>query len=279
MRKAIQHVLATGNEWQFAWYVTDRWQLSPRMTVNLGLRYEYYPLMSRAGGKGIERYDYQTNQMYLGGRGSTPKNAGIEVSKALFSPRAGIAYRVDDLTVIRTGFGLNYSPMPFSRPMRGQYPITVALDFQRPNTFELFRSLADGIPPVVGPDLDTGVIDVPATAGFRSPYEGTLNRGYIASWNFTVERRLPGDLITSVGYVATRSVDMLGDRDINASRPRRRQCRTAVRCGLWPSGKYQHVGQLSRLGLSLSADRAEPQSLAGFDAEGCVHLVQGLRHG
>ena len=219
MRKAIQHVLATGNEWQFAWYVTDRWQLSPRMTVNLGLRYEYYPLMSRAGGKGIERYDPQTNQMYLGGRGSTPKNAGIEVSKALFSPRAGIAYRVDDLTVIRTGFGLNYSPMPFSRPMRGQYPITVALDFVRPNTFELFRSLADGIPPVVGPDLDTGVIDVPATAGFRSPYEGTLNRGYIASWNFTVERRLPGDLITSVGYVATRSVDMLGDRDINASRP------------------------------------------------------------
>ncbi len=219
MRKAIQHVLATGNEWQFAWYVTDRWQFSPRMTVNLGLRYEYYPLMSRGGGKGIERYDPQTNQMYLGGRGSTPKNAGIEVSKALFSPRAGIAYRVDDLTVIRTGFGLNYSPMPFSRPMRGQYPITVALDFVRPNTFELFRSLADGIPPVVGPDLDTGVIDVPATAGFRSPYEGTLNRGYIASWNFTVERRLPGDLITSVGYVATRSVDMLGDRDINASRP------------------------------------------------------------
>ena len=219
MRKAIQHVLATGNEWQFAWYVTDRWQLNPRMTVNLGLRYEYYPLMSRAGGKGIERYDPQTNQMYLGGRGSTPKNAGIEVSSALFSPRAGIAYRVDDLTVIRTGFGLNYSPMPFSRPMRGQYPITVALDFVRPNSFELFRSLADGIPPVVGPDLDTGVIDVPPTAGFRSPYEGVLNRGYIASWNFTVERRLPGDLITSVGYVATRSVDMLGDRDINASRP------------------------------------------------------------
>ena len=219
MRKAIQHVLATGNEWQFAWYVTDRWQLNPRMTVNLGLRYEYYPLMSRGGGKGIERYDPQTNQMYLGGRGSTPRNAGIEVSKALFSPRAGIAYRLDDLTVIRTGFGLNYSPMPFSRPMRGQYPITVALDFVRPNSFELFRNLSDGIPPVVGPDLDTGVIDVPPTAGFRSPYEGVLNRGYIASWNFTVERRLPGDLITSVGYVATRSVDMLGDRDINASRP------------------------------------------------------------
>ncbi len=219
MRKAIQHVLATGAEWQFAGYITDRWQLTPDVTLTFGLRYEYYPLMTRAAGKGIERYDPDTNLMYLGGRGSVPRNAGIEVSSGLLSPRAGIAYRLDDKTVIRGGFGLNYSPMPFSRPMRGQYPITVALTFQRDNSFELFRNLSDGIPPVVGPDLDQGVIEVPLNAGFRSPYEGTLNRGYIASWNFTVERRLPGDLITSLGYVATKSVDMLADRDINASRP------------------------------------------------------------
>ncbi len=223
MQKAIQHVLATGNEWQFAWYLTDRWQVSQRFTVNLGLRYEYYPLMTRAGGKGIERYDPQTNLMYMGGRGSVPQNAGIEVSNKLFSPRAGIAYRIDDATVLRGGFGLNYSPMPFSRPMRGQYPITVALNFQPDNSFEQFRTLSDGIPPVVGPDLDQGTIEVPLDAGFRSPYEsathGPLNRGYIASWNFTLERRLPGDLITSIGYVATASRDMLGDQDINASRP------------------------------------------------------------
>ena len=219
MSKSLQHVLATGAEWQFAGYVADRWQVSPDLTVNLGLRYEYYPLMSRFSGKGIERYDPATNQMYLGGRGSIPNNVGIEVSKTLFAPRAGVAYRVDDNTVIRSGFGLNYSPMPFSRPLRGQYPIVVALSFQRDNSFTLFRTLSDGIPPVVGPDLDQGVIDVPLTAAFRSPYEGELNRGYIASWNFTLERRLPGDLITSLGYVGTRSTDMLADQDINASRP------------------------------------------------------------
>lgn len=219
MSKAIQHILATGNEWQFAWFATERWQATPRMTINLGLRYEYYPLMSRAGGKGIERYDPATNLMYLGGRGSVPHNAGIEVSKGLLSPRAGIAYRVDEKTVLRAGFGLNYSPMPFSRPMRGQYPLTVSDSFERPSSFQLFRTLDQGIPPVVGPDLGDGVLEVPLTARFRSPYEGTLNRGYIASWNLTVERRLPGDIITSVGYVATKSVDMLADRDINASRP------------------------------------------------------------
>ena len=218
MRKAIQHILATGREWQFAGYATDRWQLNQRVTLNLGVRYEYYPLMTRAGGKGIERYDPETNLMYLGGRGNVPLNAGIEVSSGLISPRAGLAIRVDDKTVIRGGFGLNYSPMPFSRPMRGQYPLTVGETFQRPNSFELFRQLSDGIPPVVGPELTTGVLEVPFTVGFRSPYE-KLDRGYISSWNFTLERRMPLDIITSVAYVGTKSVGMLADRDINASRP------------------------------------------------------------
>ena len=246
MRKAIQYVLATGNEWQFGWYVTDRWQVNPKMTVNLGLRYEHYPLMSRSGGKGIERYDPNTNLMYLGGRGSTPKNAGIEVSKGLLSPRAGIAYRVDDWTVIRTGFGLNYSPMPFSRPMRGQYPITVGATFQRSNSFERYRTLSEGIPEIPLPDIDSGVIDVPFNVGFRSPYEGTLNRGYIASWNFTIERRLPGDLITSVGYVATKSVDMLADRDINASRPGEGNSGRPYAAITGTQPIHQHVGQLPR---------------------------------
>ena len=217
MAKALQHIIATGREWQFAGFVTDRWQASPKLTLNFGLRYEFFPLMTRAGGKGLERYDPNTNQMFLGGRGSVPGNAGITVSKGLFSPRFGFAYRLDDKTVIRSGYGLNFDPMPFSRPLRGQYPLTVTFDFQRNNSFETFATLAEGIPPVVGPDLEPGILDVPLTASLRSPWEGRLNRGYIQSWNFTIERRLPTDVIASVGYVGTSSIGMLGDRDINAS--------------------------------------------------------------
>ena len=217
VRKALQHIIATGREWQFAGFVTDRWQVRPKLTVNFGLRYEYFPLMTRAGGKGLERYDPYTNQYFMGGRGSVPTNAGITVSKGLISPRLGIAYRLNDKTVIRTGYGLNFDPMPFSRPLRGQYPLTVTFDFNRDNSFELFRTLSEGIPEVVGPDLSPGIIDVPLVADLRSPYEGKLDRGYIQSWNFTIERRLPTDIIASVGYVGTASIGMLGDRDINAS--------------------------------------------------------------
>lgn len=220
MRKAIQHIRATGREKQFAFYVTDRWQATNKLTLNFGLRYENYPLMQRDDGVGIEVYHAQNNTMTVGGLGGIPTANGLSVSNKLFSPRFGLSYRVDDDTVIRAGYGLNFSPIPWSRPLRGQYPVTVTFDFQRPGSFQLFRTLADGIPPVTGPDLNQQPIDVPLTASLRSPYpNSTIDRGYIQSWNFTIERRMPGDLITSIGYVGTASIGMLADRDINASRP------------------------------------------------------------
>ena len=220
MRKAIQHIRATGREKQFAFYVTDRWQATNKLTLNFGLRYENYPLMQRDDGVGIEVYHAQNNTMTVGGLGGIPTANGLSVSNKLFSPRFGLAYRVDDDTVIRTGYGLNFSPIPWSRPLRGQYPVTVTFDFQRPGTFQRFRTLDEGIPPVVGPDLNNQPLTVPLSASLRSPYpNSTIDRGYIQSWNFTIERRMPGDIITSIGYVGTASIGMLADRDINASRP------------------------------------------------------------
>jgi hypothetical protein len=217
MRKALQHIINSGREWQFAGYITDRWQATQKLTVNIGLRYEYFPIMTRARGKGLEVYEPATNLMRLGGYGNVAKDTGVTASRKQFSPRLGLAYRVSDKTVVRAGYGLNYDPMPFSRPMRGQYPYVATFDLQRDNTFELFRTLDQGIPPLMGPDLESGVLDVPLTAGFRSPWGGELDRGYIQSWNLTVEHQMPMDIIASVAYVGTSSVGMLADRDINAS--------------------------------------------------------------
>ena len=61
----------------------------------------------------------------MGGRGNVPENAGISVSKKLFAPRVGLAYRLDDNTVIRAGYGINFDPIPFSRPLRGWYPLVI----------------------------------------------------------------------------------------------------------------------------------------------------------
>ncbi|MBM3728930.1 MAG: TonB-dependent receptor [Acidobacteria bacterium] len=216
IQKSIQHVMLTGREYQFGWYAQDRWQVTRKFTVNAGLRYEYYPLIGRSNGKGVERLDPEANLVYLGGRGTVPRNAGFSVSKRLFAPRLGLAYRLDDKTVIRTGYGLNYSPLPWSRPLQGMYPLTVSFNFPAANENVSVRSLAEGVPPVIGPDLSSGVVSLPAAAAMRSPYPGKITRGYIQSWNFTVERRLPGSFVASAAYVGTQVTHQSADRDINS---------------------------------------------------------------
>lgn len=218
MSKSIQYELMTTREWQFGWYVRDRWQINRNVTFNYGVRAEAYPLVNRGDGKGIERLDLSTMRVTLGGRGPIPTNPGISTQPLFLAPRAGLAIRVNDSTVIRTGYGMTINPLPFSRPMRGFYPLTIAATFQQNTGFQNFGSLATGIPAIVGPDLSTGIIPLPNTVAMRSPW-GSIKRGGVQSWNFTIERRLSKNLNGSVAYVGTQSSNVLGDRDINAAAP------------------------------------------------------------
>ena len=185
--------------------------------MNIGLRYEYYPLMTRASG-GIEQLNPYTNQISLGGRGGVPENAGIGVSKTLFAPRIGLAYRLNDKTVIRAGYGLNFDPIPFSRPLRGWYPIVINAANPAANGYTWSTTFKQGVPNPVGPDLSKGVVNLPSDVSERSPW-GYIHRGYVQSWNLTVERRLPQNIIASVAYVGSHSVHLLADNDINAGSP------------------------------------------------------------
>lgn len=216
--KSLQYILSTGREWQFGWYARDRWQVSRNLTINIGLRYEFYPLMTRAG-KGLERYDFTTNQVILGGRGGNPDNAGITVSHKLFAPRVGLAYRIGDQTVIRAGYGINYDPIPFSRPLRGWYPFVVDAAAVSPNSFSWAGTISQGVPNAVGPDLSSGIVTLPGNVAERSPYGGEVHRGYEQTWNFTIERKLPQEILASVAYVGAHSVHLLADYDINAGAP------------------------------------------------------------
>lgn len=219
--KSIQFFDMKNREWQLAWYFRDRWQVSRNLTLNLGLRYEYFPLINR-GERGIERWDPFTNIVYFGGVGDTPRNNGITVSKKLFAPRIGFAYRMGDKNVLRAGYGITFDPIPFSRPLRGLYPATLTGGWvPQVSIFGWFNTLDQGIPDVPIPDISRGQLVLPTNLnmGPRSPWGGHLNRGYIQSWNLTLERRLPWEMIGSVGYVATRTIGQLLDRNINTVGP------------------------------------------------------------
>jgi outer membrane receptor protein involved in Fe transport len=212
--KSVQFEEMTGRENQYGFYGTDRWQVNEKLTVNLGLRYEYYPLMSRAT-RGLELLDYNTFMIKLGGLGGNPKDLGIKVDKALFAPRVGVAYRLDDNTVFRAGYGRTFDPLPWSRPMRGFYPSTIAYSDAGINSFTPYGTLAGGIPGAPNPDIASGNILLPRGVDMRSPDPNNTQRGVIQSYNAFIERRLPLDISISVGYVGTKTSNGYADWNLN----------------------------------------------------------------
>jgi outer membrane receptor protein involved in Fe transport len=212
--KSVQFEEMTGRENQYGLYLSDRWQPTEKLTVNLGLRYEYYPLMSRAD-RGLEQLDYDTFMVRLGGLGGNPKDLGIEVDKALFAPRVGVAYRLNDDTVLRGGFGRTFNPLPWSRPMRGFYPLTIAYSDAGINNFTPYGTLEEGIPGAPNPDIASGTIPLPRGVDMRSADPNDVKRGHTDSWNFFVERRVPLDISVSAGYVGTRTDDGYADWNLN----------------------------------------------------------------
>jgi TonB-dependent receptor-like protein len=172
--KSIQFETMTGRENQYATFISDRWSVSSKMTVNAGLRYEYYPLMTRAD-RGLERLDYPTWTVLIGGKGNVPQDVGIKVSKTLFAPRLGLAYRINDKTVFRTGYGMTYDPIPWSRPLRSFYPSTIT----------------------------------------RTPNPSDVERGRSQQWNVTFERQLPMDVSVSLAYVGMRTDGGYADQNLN----------------------------------------------------------------
>src|SRR5262249_33907923 len=156
----------------------DRWQMSRNLTVTLGLRWEYYPVMSRTF-DGIERYDLDTGKVLIGGLGGVDGDTGTKVSKKLFAPRVGLAYRMGDKSVIRTGFGIPLDPYPMGRPMRSPYPVVIWTDNEGASSFQAFGSLTNGLPAIVPPDISKGTIDIPNNVGTRMLDKGLFKRPYI----------------------------------------------------------------------------------------------------
>jgi hypothetical protein len=218
MGKALQfYDPMTTREWLIGLYVRDRFQVSRKLTLTLGLRWEYLPMMTRAH-SGIERYDLDTNKVYLGRFGGNDDTVGVTASKRNFAPRVGFAYRLSDKGVIRSGYGITVDPYPTARPLRSPYPVVIWSDHFA-DTWGSIGTLSTGIPAIPTPDLSKGVIDIPGDVGTRTIEKGPYRRGYIQSWNFIYERQLPWRLVGSAGYVATRSIHQFAQIELNAAPP------------------------------------------------------------
>lgn len=213
-------------QWQVFAYAADNWQVSPKLTINLGLRWEFYKPPTPHFAGGFSNYDPANNTLVLAGIGGNPLNMGMQAQYKYFAPRLGMAYRLTSKTVIRTGFGISYTPFPdnswaYNFPVRSnnQYLALGGSDNHGGAVLPsgLAPTFANGFPapdPVVVPSNGIITNPNPTTAQLYIPLN--YKNGYIETWNFAVQRQLPWNLSLDVAYVGSHGVDTPAAPNLNA---------------------------------------------------------------
>ncbi|PYT18427.1 MAG: TonB-dependent receptor, partial [Acidobacteria bacterium] len=212
--------------WQFFAFVQDKWLATPKLTVDIGLRWEFYPPATPAHTAGFSQFDPVNDSLVIAGIGGNPLNLGLETHWKDFCPRLGIAYRLNDKTVIRTGFGISYSPFP-DNTYAYNYPVKQNNVFSQPSTCSICgvllangqpASFQNGFPPFNAAAIPSnGLISKPdpnQTYFFINPH---FREPYVEAWNFAVQRSLPFNLAWEVAYVGNHGVNQPAVFNLNAS--------------------------------------------------------------
>lgn len=225
-----------------AYFVNDSWQVNNKLTVNLGVRWEIPGVFT-------ERFDRQVtfnrdlpnpelNGITVPGRsgpvlgtfvlvnGPNQPERGLRPEHFnLFAPRAGIAYRLTDRTVIRTGAGIYYIPAnviffegPYGNPVNFlAHNMVNSLDGQVTPADTLSNPFPSGFNPPPGRDPSFQRL---LLGGTGRTISRNTDYGYSAQWNFTVQHQLPGDFAIETAYAALKGVHLpWGGRQTNQLAP------------------------------------------------------------
>ncbi|MBV9500947.1 MAG: carboxypeptidase regulatory-like domain-containing protein [Acidobacteriaceae bacterium] len=247
----------------YAFYFMDNWKVTPKLTLNLGARYELFsPIGEQFSRQSNFDFDTLTLQIPTGRNMNAPLppnfNAPATVNgvtfPALFSnvkvargqvgpylipwdktdigPRLGFAYNIEPKTVIRGFFGMFYGgeENQGGNPNRGESaPFNQSPSLARPGTVSIFQP-----DPLMANGQYTGALTVGfppnvfngypvASLQFREVYPDFRNP-LVQEWNLAVQHQLPGQMALEVGYEGNHQARQLYQPDPNA-------CPTVVNTG------------------------------------------------
>jgi hypothetical protein len=233
---------ATQNTY-FAAFFHDDWRITPKLTLSVGLRYEYESPLSERFDRAVRGFDrIDTNPIaaqalanYVKNpiaqlpisqfevRGglmfSSPSNHSLwDGQKRNFLPRFGLAYQLNSNTVIRGGYGIFYDTIGVNRSPAIQTgftattPILASID----NGLHFIANTANPFP--------SGLLAAQGAAGGLatnlgqplSAYPTTRLQPYAQRWSFGVQRLFAQQFVVEVGYVGNKAVRLPDDRNLNA---------------------------------------------------------------
>jgi hypothetical protein len=197
-------------------YIQDDWKISPKLTLNLGLRWEYESPLTAANNE-YSRVDPTTGEVLFAGRNASD-TLNLTSSKLNFAPRAGFAYSLTPKTVIRSGFGIFYAGI-FS-DLGGQvlfpgYTVEQAFNNLGTGIPQPFK-LSQGLPAVATNNVQNPETNMAQFGSAKNPltlndYNGFTQASplpYIEQWNFGIQREITKGAIVEINYVGTHGVHL-----------------------------------------------------------------------
>ena len=205
---------------QYQWFIQDDWKITDRLTLNLGLRHEFF---QQWRGR-LANFDIATNRQllsvspdyYVPGVGLV-KGTGdpllperpIKNDPNDFAPRLGVAYRLKDTTVMRAGFGVFHALNTGGATLgslTSTLPYFVNATVVSSNTTpQLF--LKDQFPT---PDKVAGAV--------TSNQDLSRRTGYIYQYNLTLQQQLRPNLLLEFGYLGNTGQKQVGTVWVNQPR-------------------------------------------------------------
>ena len=217
----------TNGEW--AAFVQDDWKVTPRLTLNLGLRYDVFTPDVETQNR-LANFDWGTLSYVYAGQNGVSSSAGIQTRWGNLGPRLGFAYDLSGkgTTVMRGGFGIVYFPDPFSASdeLGQQPPYTVSQTFTAQTNYPasayatacsaaqltgcltvINNPFPQGVT-TIGPSVTTNTALLNQTAPALIGHQMSNLTPYMESWNFDIERQIGASAMAEIAYAGSRGVHL-----------------------------------------------------------------------
>ena len=204
-QQALGHPITGITIRDYDFFAQDQWQLTPKLLLNLGLRYEY------------STFTQPPPPTY---KATNPVVGGINQPKTNFAPRIGFSYSMNgSKTLIRGNYGIFYNRLPGASITRlQQLGGSVRKSFTLSSTSPAQFAVEPTFPNVFTSLSQVNAVLSPASinSGFAKP---GLSTPYVQEWSLGVEQQIAKNMSLSVAYVGSRGLKFLQRSDLNALQP------------------------------------------------------------
>jgi Carboxypeptidase regulatory-like domain len=187
-------------------YAQDQWKILPNVTIDAGLRYDYYTPYYGVEGHNNVRFDFPSQQLVMAPGGQSlvlgARYSGNQYAMnpdfTNWSPRIGIAYQISPRIAIHSHFGLFYD----AQDVHGTTPDAL---LNPPNTYQRSQNAVGNTPPVeVSQPFPTGFLDIasiPSSSLNLEVYPANSYSSRVLQWNVALQYQLSKDSTVEVAYV------------------------------------------------------------------------------